>query len=349
MNILVLDTLGEGSYETFFTPQVLDKLEKLGSVDYLLYERTPEGYEQLKQRIRGVDVLFCGWGVPMLQEDFYQAADQLKVIAYTGGSVGDLANEPLQARPHITLLSGNPFFAESVAQGTICYMLMGQRRLYQDIKETERAGWWRHSYNDGLRGKTVGLVSFGMIAKHVARMLQVFDCKVKVYSSHGLTAEEIEKYCVEPASLEEVFSSCDVVSIHSGMTPKTYHMVDKRLLSLMKNDALIVNTARGAVIDEAALEGEVVSGRLRAVLDVFEAEPLPADSRLRGLANVVIVPHCGGPTVDVRELLTLDMIDDVASCVAGNTDVPSRISMEYAKNMTSHAAVSKRNQEKNHA
>ena len=342
MKILVLDTLGKDTYKTFFTQQVLEKLEKLGTVDYLPYQRTEEGYEQLKERIHGIDVVFCSWGVPLLREDFYQAADSLKVIAYTGGSVGDLANEPLQARPHITLLSGNPFFAESVAQGTICYMLMGQRRLYQDLKETERTGWWRHSYNDGLRGKTVGLVSFGMIAKHVARMLQVFDCKVKVYSSHGLTDAEIKQYHIEEATLEELFSTCDVVSIHSGMTPKTYHMVDAKLLGLMKDGALLINTARGAVIDEAALEEEVISGRIRAVLDVFEVEPLPAESRLRGLDNVVIVPHCGGPTVDVRELLTLNMIDDVASCMAGNTDVPSRIPMEYAKNMTSHTAVSKR-------
>ena len=74
-----------------------------------------------------MDVMFCGWGVPSLGEDFYEAANALKVIAYTGGSVGDLANEPLQKRPHITLLSGNPYFAESVAQGTILYMLLGQR------------------------------------------------------------------------------------------------------------------------------------------------------------------------------------------------------------------------------
>lgn len=73
------------------------------------------------------------------------------------------------------------------------------------------------------------------------------------------------------------------------------------------------------------------------------------DSRLRGLENVLIVPHCGGPTVDVRKLLTLSMIDDVVSCMAGNTDVPSRISMEYAKNMTSHTAVDKRKKEKNHS
>lgn len=344
MKILVLNTLG-ANFETFFTPAVMEKMSNVADVDLLVCNKSQESYEELKDRIRDVDVLFCGWGVPSLGEDFYQAANALKVIAYTGGSVGDLANEPLQNRPHITLLSGNPFFAESVAQGTICYMLVSQRRLIKDIKETERTGWWRHQYNDGLRGKTVGLVSFGMIAKHVARMLQVFDCKVKVYSSHGLTPEEALQYNVEPVSLEELFRTCDIVSIHSGMTAKTYHMVGKELLASMKDDALIVNTARGAVIDQAALEDEVVSGRLRAVLDVFEVEPLPKDSRLRGLENVIIVPHCGGPTVDVRELLTDAMIDDVVKCVAGDNNVPSRITMEYAKNMTSHSAVSKRKAE----
>ena len=114
---------------------------------------------------------------------------------------------------------------------------------------------------------------------------------------------------------------------------------------MMKDDALIINTARGAVIDQAALEEEVVSGRLRAVLDVFEVEPVPMDSRLRNLNNVLIVPHCGGPTIDVRELLTDAMIDDVVQCINGNTDVESKISMDYAKNMTSHAAVEKRRQD----
>ena len=339
MKILALNSMGQESFDTFFTPANREKLAKTGEVEYLEYDHTPEAYERLKEKIKGVDVLFGGWGIPSLQDDFYQAADALKVIAYTGGSVGDLANEHLQARPHITLLSGNPFFAESVAQGTILYMLMGLRKLFPTLKEIDNGGWKRPDYNRGLERKTVGLVSFGMIPKHVARMLQVFDCKVKVFSNHGISEEEAEKYHVEPVSLEELFRTCDVVSVHSGMTPKTYHMVNAPLLAMMKDGALLVNTSRGAVVDEAALEEEVRSGRLCAVLDVFETEPLPAESRLRGLDNVLLIPHCAGPTTDVREILTDAMIDDVVRCVNGDTDVPSKISMEYAKNMTSHAAV----------
>ncbi len=339
MNILVLNTLAEVNFPTFFTEDVQERLAKLGNVLYWNYSRNEENKAELNRRIVDVDVLITGWGVPNLDADFYAAAKNLKMIAHTGGSVGDLANAELE-KSGVVLLSGNRYYAESVAQGTILYMLLGQRRLYPILKGTEQ-GWFRGERTDGLRGKTIGLVSFGMISKHVARMLQVFDCKVKVYSSHGLSEREMEEYHVESCPLEELFATCDIVSVHSGLTDKTYHMVDARLLGLMKDDALIVNTARGAVIDETALEKEVATGRLRAVLDVFETEPLPMDSMLRNLDNVVVVPHMGGPTTDVRRLVSLGLIDDIARFFNGERRLKNEISVAYAKNMTSHSMVSK--------
>ena len=351
MNILVLNTLDGFHLETFFTDRVRARLEQLGTVRYMKFSNTPEDVAALKEQIRDVDVMFTQWGASAARSGFdkafYDAAKRLKMIAHTGGSVADLINEEMQQREDFVLLSGNRYYAESVAQGTICYMLLSQRRLYETLKETERNGWaYRTTYNDGLRGKTIGLVSFGMIAKELARMLRVFDCKVKVYSGHGVSAQEQEKYAVEACSLEELFSTCDIVSIHSGLTPKTYHMIDGKLLSLMKDDALLVNTSRGAVIDEAALEKEVKTGRIRAVLDVFEVEPLPLDSGLRNLDNVIIVPHNGGPTIDVRELVTLGLIEDVERYFHGNGKLENQITMEYAKNMTNHAIVEKRTEPK---
>ena len=347
MNILVLNTLNEYVFKTFFTDRAIAKLEQLGTVRYLEFSNTPEDVAALKEVIRDVDVMFTQWGASAansgFDKDFYHAAKRLKMIAHTGGSVADLINEEMQKREDFVLLSGNRYYAESVAQGTICYMLLSQRRLYETLKETEKNGWaYRTTRNDGLRGKTIGLVSFGMIAKELARMLKVFDCKVKVYSGHGVSAREQEEYAVEACSLEELFSTCDIVSVHSGLTPKTYHMIDGKLLALMKEDALLVNTSRGAVIDEAALEKEVKTGRIRAVLDVFEVEPLPMDSGLRNLDNVIIVPHNGGPTIDVRELVTLGLIDDVERYFYGDKKLENQITMEYAKNMTNHAIVEKR-------
>ena len=351
MNILVLNTLDGFHLKTFFTDRVMARLEQLGTVRYMKFSNTPDDIAALKEQIRDIDVMFTQWGASAansgFDKEFYSAAKRLKMIAHTGGSVADLINEEMQKREDFVLLSGNRYYAESVAQGTICYMLLSQRRLYETLKETERNGWaHRTTRNDGLRGKTIGLVSFGMIAKELARMLRVFDCKVKVYSGHGVSAQEQEKYAVEACSLEELFSTCDIVSVHSGLTEKTYHMIDGKLLSMMKDDALLVNTSRGAVIDEAALEKEVKTGRIRAVLDVFEVEPLPLDSGFRNLDNVIIVPHNGGPTIDVRELVTLGLIEDVDRYFHGNGKLENQITMEYAKNMTNHAIVEKRTEPK---
>ena len=346
MKILILDTFGlQSDRDSFYTNDVREELTQMGDVDYLKYERTEEGYEELKRRIVGVEVLFGGWGMPDLGEDFYKAAQELKIIAYTGGTVADLVNEAFIKRGNVVLLSGNHFYAESVASGTICYMLMALRRLYTTMKRTEQTGWYRKIENEGLRKKTVGLVSFGMISKHVARMLQVFDCKVKVWSSHTISDEEKTKYNIEQCSLEELFATCDVVSVHSGLNEKTYHLVNAKLLNSMKQGALFVNTSRGAVVDEEALGDVAQAGKIQAILDVFEVEPLPMDSKLRGLDNVLIVPHEGGPTRDVRRLVTLALIEDVRRFFNGERQLENEISVEYAKNMTSNAAVIKRRQE----
>ena len=346
MNILVLNTLNDIAFETFFPEDVREKLAALGNVTYWKCTKEELTTGELNARIKDVDVLFTAWGAPAFDSEFYAAANRLKIIAHTGGSVADLVNEEMEKQKDLILLSGNNFYAESVAQATICYMLIGQRRLYQTLKRTEQTGWWKVDYTDGLRGKTVGLLSFGMIAKHVARMLQVFGCQVKVYSSHGITEAEAKKYHVTSCSIEELFSTCDIVSVHSGLTEKTYHMINDRLLSMMKENALLVNTARGAVIDENALEEVVKAGKIRAVLDVFELEPLPVDSGLRGLDNVIIVPHNGGPTTDVRRLVTLGLIEDVERYFGGTGELENQITMAYAKNMTHNSIVVRRYQEK---
>lgn len=339
MKILLLNTLGEG-YSTFFTPRVMEKMNSLGTVVQIDYQECAACREQLKKESADADVLIGCWGIPELDEAFYENATNLKMIAHTGGSVADLVNDSLKRR-NILLMSGNRYYAESVAEATICYMLVGQRKLYQSLKQTEYNGWGDPDlYNAGLYGKTIGLMSFGMIAEKVARMLQAFHVRVKVCSSHQIPQVKLEQYGMEQVSAEELFSTCDIVSIHSAMTPKTYHSVNRELLSLMKQDALLVNTARGAVIDEQALADVLRKGRIHAVLDVFTQEPLAMDSPLRGLNNATLVPHKGGPTTDMREQTTLGLLDDVAAYFRGEQDkMQNIISMEYAKRMTSHHTV----------
>ena len=332
MKILV--TFPQGVvHDTFFTDRSKKSLEELGEVIYNPYDRQ-YNKEELQEALAGVDIVMTGWGNIQLDEEVLQKADQLKIVAHTGGTVADLVSDALYQKG-VTVISGNPTFAESVAESCVCYTMCALRRLEESMKIVRDGGWKKADYyNEGIMDRTIGLVGFGAIAKKFAKMLTPFRVKIKVYSSY-LTKEEAATYGATVASLDEIFETCNVISIHSGLNPKTYHMVKEEHFKKMKDGALIVNTARGAVLDEEALIRELQSGRILAALDVFEQEPLPLDSPLLTLKNAMLIPHMGGPTIDRREYVVFQLIEDIQSVLKGETDgVEGIITADYAKNMT---------------
>ncbi len=328
-------------FDTFFTEKSLNEIKKLGEVYYNEFDHEFTR-EELREALYDIDVVFTGWGVQCFDEYVLEKANKLKVIAHTGGSASVIVSDEL-AKRNILLLSGNRLYAESVAEGTICYILLAQRHLHEYIEETRELGWlqtYRHS--SSLKRKTVGIIGFGMIAKNVVRILKSFDCKVKIYSSY-LTDEEAKTYNenAQVSTLDDIFATCDIISVHSGLNDKNYHLIDKKYLSLMKDNSLIVNTARGAVINEEDLIEELKAGRIRAILDVYEVEPLPMDSGLRGLKNVILVPHKGGPTTDVREIVTIELCEDIKAFLEDGLRPKHEITLEYAKRMTNHSIAEK--------
>jgi len=340
MKILITKPKGNDVFETFFTDKAIKEIEKLGEVKY-----NPHGREytreELKAELKDIDVVFTGWGATCYDEELLENADKLKVIAHTGGSAAALISDELKKR-NIILLSGNRLYAESVAEGALTYILMAQRKMLENISDMETLGWpSEYHFTKGLKKKTVGIVGFGMIAKNLARILSVFDVKIKIYSSY-LSKEEAAEYNAEVCTLDEIFETCDIISVHSGLNAKNLHLIDKKLFSKMKDDALIVNTARGAVLNEDDLISELKTGRIRAVLDVYEIEPLPEDSGLRGLPNVILVPHKGGPTTDVREVVTIELCKDIEKYFSGNRELAHEISFEYASRMTNESKFMKK-------
>lgn len=339
MNILITKPKGNDVYDTFFTENAIKEIEKLGKVYYNSYDREFTR-EELKDALANIDIVFTGWGATKYDAELLEKADRLKLIAHTGGSAAALISDELEKR-NITLLSGNRLYAESVAEGALCYMLMAQRKMLNNIGMMKDIGWPDcYLHTKGLKNKTVGLIGFGMIAENLARILQVFDVKIKIYSGY-LSKEEAEKYNAKVCTLDEIFETCDIISVHSGLNEKNYHLIDKRLLSMMKDNSLIVNTARGAVINEADLIEVLKSGKIRAILDVYEEEPLPMDSGLRGLDNVILVPHKGGPTTDVRESVTIDLCKDIQKCINGDKNLTHEITLEYAIRMTNESKFKK--------
>lgn len=330
MNIYVAIPEGD-TRRTFLTDDNVAFLETLGR---LTWNDTGDNLppEQFARALEDVDVLVCGWGTPSLTEDMLRYANRLKLVAYVCGSVANVATDAMYAKG-IRILSGNEAFAVSVAEGTIAYMLCALRYIpfYVDYMRTE--GWRpveNHSF--GLLGRTVGIVGYGAISRHLLKLLKPFGVKIKLYSGH-MTAEEAQELGVEKATLEEIFSTCDVVSLHCARNAKNYHLVDGKLLSLLRDGAVLINTARGDVIDEEALAREAATGRIRAMLDVYEEEPLRMDSPLRGMENVILMPHKGGPTQDKRRDAGRIVLEDIARFQKGEP-LQNEISPSRAKMMT---------------
>ncbi len=297
--------------DTFIDEKLISRINSLGEVRWNDSEQNLSE-EQLAQALIDVDVCICGWGSAPFTEKVLQSANRLKLIAYTGASVAMIVSDALYERG-VKICSGNEVFARSVAEGVVAYSLLALRRLPHYMQVMKEKGWREDVFfNEGLLDQSVGLIGFGAIARHTVEMLKPFNVDIKVYSSH-MTEQDAKKYGVKLADIAEICSSCKVISVHSAATPKTYHLLSKDYLRLIPKGAVLVNTARGTVIDEDALIEELKDGRFQAVLDVFEEEPLPLNSGLRDLPNAFLIPHMGGPTLDQRLRVTESLLEDIVA------------------------------------
>lgn len=333
MNILV--TMQKNYVrDTFLTEFSLEKLKRLGNVTINPYDR-PYTRDELKEALKGIDIVFAGWGSTRYDEEILDAADSLKIIAYCAGTLTYVASPAIYERG-IVLLGANCVFAESVAECCVCYTMLGLRRIEKYARGVREGGWRNEIfYNEGIMDRTIGLVGFGAIAKKFVGFLKPFRTRILVHSGH-LTEEEAAKWGVEKASLEQLFKESDVVSIHQGLTERTFHMVNEKLLRLMKKGALLINTARGAVVEDEGLIKVLEEGHINAVLDVMEHEPPAPDSPLRKLENVTVLPHMGGPTIDRRQYCVTKLVEDIEKYLAGEKleNLETYVPESQTKNMT---------------
>ncbi len=330
MKILVVMPKGDVR-DSFLPPKVAKLLEDMGEVDWNLTDAQLSP-EELRGRLSGVTFAVTGWGSPRFSEDVLAGADSLRAIAYTAGSVAPIVSDAVYERG-IRVIGGNDMFAESVAEGVIGYALASLRDIPRYARMMQEDGWscpdW---YTEGLLGQTVGLIGFGAVAKHTAKLLNAFGTTIKVHADH-VTPEEELKHGVTKTTLEDIFTTCKVVSLHTSAVPEYRHIVNERLLRMLPDGALFINTSRGMCVDEAALAREAAMGRFRVVLDVYDKEPLSMDSPLRGLPNVLLMPHMAGPTVDRRSFIGKAVIEATASILAGGQS-HLEITREMADRMT---------------
>ncbi len=204
--------------------------------------------------------------------------------------------------------------ANAVAEFTMGAILAASRRLVE-LAVGVAEGRWPRTDGHELRGSTLGLIGFGAAARAVVPPACAFGMTVLCRTSIEPDAGAPE---VEFVDLDTLLSRSDVVSVHTALTPATRHLIDARALSLMKPTALLVNTARGAIVDENALAAAVRDGTIAgAALDVCEVEPLPQDSVLRGVEGITVYSHMAGQTVEAREAAGREAAVELVNALSG--------------------------------
>jgi phosphoglycerate dehydrogenase-like enzyme len=244
-----------------------------------------------------------------LTRDILERLPRLKLIAST--SARNASIDAAAAAERGIEIRHTRFNSSSTVELTWALILAGGRHLRQEIQSV-RDGGWLHLMGADLRGRTLGILGLGNIGGKVARVARAFEMNVIAWS-HNLTADAAEAGGATLVTQDQLFAQSDVLTIHLMLGDRTRGLVGARELSLMKPTARLINTARGSIVDEAALVGALRAGRLAgAGLDVFDQEPLPADHPFRTLETVVATPHIGHVAEGVYRIYYGDSVANIA-------------------------------------
>lgn len=264
------------------------------------------------QQLESADALFVRTGT--IPAQLLRRCRNLKGIVLHGAGV-DQVDVAAATGLGIEVLNLPGVNANAVAELTLGLMLASLRQVALTDRLLRSTGWESSRLLGAeLRGRTVGLIGFGQIARRVAALLQPFGVRLLVSSRSRPEAAAVN---FEWVSLDKLLANSDLISIHVPLTTDTYHLLDAKRLALVQPGAILINTARGAVIEQPALYAALRSGRLAgAALDVFDPEPLPDDNPLLQMDNVILTPHLGGSTQECLAELARHGAETVAQLLA---------------------------------
>jgi phosphoglycerate dehydrogenase-like enzyme len=277
-------------------------------------EKLLPGYRRLRLPLSGpddwermwrgspADILISAWQTPSLNSTLRPAdLKPLRYVCHLAGSIRKLVPRELIEQGLMVTNWGSSISA-TVAECTLMLILMALRRASYWAVAMHRDGAWKNgsTYTQSLLGRRVGIHGFGSISQCLVPMLSPFTSQIQAFSPNVPEAIFSSLGVKRLATLEELFAESDVVVELAAATPENHHIVTEKHLRLIPEGGVFVNIGRGSVVDSDGLHRVAREGRLQIALDVFEQEPLPMDSPLRGLANVTLLPHLGGPTRDRR-------------------------------------------------
>jgi phosphoglycerate dehydrogenase-like enzyme len=312
-----------------FPPAVRARLEETADI------RPPGvvrefGSGEARAALAECEVLLTGWGCPPVGAEVLDRAPKLRAVIHAAGTVKTFLGKEAYLRG-ITVSSASVANAVPVAEFTLAAIILGAKRAFPlaHVFRTRRT----HRTDDdlhrhvwlGTHGITVGVVGASRTGRRVVELLRALDVEVLLYDPYTRDAE-VERLGATRTDLDTLVATSDVVTLHAPDTSATRHLLDARRIGLMRPGTLLVNTARGPLVDTAALLPHLVSGRIDAVLDVTDPEPLPPGHPLWDLPNVFLTPHLAGAQGNEVARLGALAVDELARFARGlPVDHPVRL------------------------
>ncbi len=306
-----------GTFVRYFPCEIIEQLKAFGAVERNPLDRSFTE-EELAERMSDVDILITHWGTPKIAGKILENAPKLRLVAHAAGSVANIASEELYKR-NIPVLSANPVMAQYVAESVLGYLIAGTHRFVQTDAMMRQGAWDKLiCQQSSLFNARIGLIGLGTVGRALLDLLVPFHCRVSVFDPF-LTEDALDKWSFATLCDFESAMKNPVVSVHASKTPDTYHLIDKKALNLLPAGALLVNSARGSIIDTQALADKLKDGSIYAVLDVYEKEGAGNinEELLKATDNTLLQPHTAAIAADVQ--MTQAIIDDIGRFVRDET------------------------------
>lgn len=315
----VLLVMGRNSYDGHFDERRLRRLRSLAALgDVVLAEELDS--PELREQLSTVEVLMTGWGAPQLTAERLERMPRLRAVIHCAGTIRPLVSDAFWERSLLVSTAADTN-AIPVAEFTLAAVILAGKKapfLAAEAQASAGAGGGFRSFGPSSNfGQSIGLVGFSRVGRRVLSLLQTLDEPQCLVADPFADASAVEAAGGTLLPLDEILPRVSILSLHAPTLPSTHHMIGRAQLAALPDHATVINTARGSLIDTAALERECASGRLNAILDVTEPEPLPASSALRGLPNVMITPHIAGSLGTELLRLTDAALDELERYVSG--------------------------------
>jgi len=303
MKIVVL--ANQDRQSQVFKKEHIDFLRTLG--DVVLNESIEGPDEQAAiEIVKGADIVISSWNCPKMTKPILENAPDLKLLLHAAGSVKGIVSEELWAKG-IRVTGAAAALGKGVAETALGLTISSLKNIWNLSNVTRYGGW--NAQNETVReiyDVTVGVIGAGYAGRHYIKLLQNFDVEILLYDP-TLDRDECKLLGTKKVELNELMRTSDVVSIHAPSIPSTYHLINAENLAIMKDRAVLINTARGTIIDENALIVELKLGRISACIDVTDPEPPAESNELRNLPNVILTPHIAGSVTNGKKRIG-DMI-----------------------------------------